>query len=124
MFLSTFSLFAGLAVYLYTDDVFSSYIGINIQTMVHHGLMIVFGIWLGGRLWRENKMQLSVFWHGCIVFLIMITIALLMNITAPTITDELFNMFFIGPNYPCTLVILEQIYPAVPYPVFVLHPKI
>ena len=65
-------------------------------------------------------MQLSVFWHGCIVFLIMITIALLMNITAPTITDELFNMFFIGPNYPCTLVILEQIYPAVPYPVFFL----
>lgn len=120
MFLSTFSLFAGLAVYIYTDDVFSSYIGINIQTMIHHGVMIVFGIWLGGRLVRENKMKLSVFLHSCIVFLIMITIALLMNIAAPAVTDELFNMFFIGPNYPCTLVILEQIYPAVPYPVFFL----
>ena len=43
-YMSTFSLFAGIAVFLYPNDVFISTIGINIQTMVHHGLQIVLGI--------------------------------------------------------------------------------
>lgn len=118
MFLATFSLFAGLAVMIYTGDVFSTYFGINIQTMVHHGLMVVIGVWMGGRLLRENKMNLRNHFRSCVLFVILITIALLMNLAAPMVTDELFNMFFIGPNYPCTLVILEQIYQVVPYPVF------
>ena len=59
MFLSTFSLFAGLAVYIYTDDVFSSYIGINIQTMVHHGLMIVFGICFNRMYFKHCKKQIQ-----------------------------------------------------------------
>ncbi|MBR2024679.1 MAG: YwaF family protein, partial [Clostridia bacterium] len=45
LYMSTFSLFAGLAVFAYPNDVFIDTIGINIQTMVHHGLQIVFGIY-------------------------------------------------------------------------------
>lgn len=120
MFLSTFSLFAGLAVMFYTDDVFSAFIGINIQTMVHHGAMVVFGVYLGGRLIRENKMTLPHFLRGCVVFVVLLIIALIMNLTAPLITDETFNMFYIGPYFPCTLVILDQIYLHVPYPIFLI----
>ena len=31
-----------------------------------------------------------------------------------------FNMFFISPYFPCTLPVLSEIYPVVPYPVFLL----
>lgn len=120
MFLATFSLFAGLAVMFYTNDVFSAYIGINIQTMVHHGAMVIFGVYLGGRLIRENKMTLPCFLRGCAVFVTLLIIALVMNLCAPLVTDEIFNMFYIGPNFPCTLVILDVIYLHVPYILFLL----
>ena len=42
MFFATFSLFAGLAVMFYPEGAFSSFIGISIQTMVHHGTMVMF----------------------------------------------------------------------------------
>lgn len=118
MFLATFSLFAGLAVMFYTNDVFSTYIGINLQTMIHHGAMVIFGVYLGGRLLREGKMTLPYFLRGCLVFVIMLLIALILNLCAPLFTDELFNMFYIGPNFPCTLVILDRIYLNVPYILF------
>jgi hypothetical protein len=44
-FLGTFCLFAGLAVMVYPNDVFTSTLGISIQTMVHHGGMTVLGIY-------------------------------------------------------------------------------
>lgn len=120
MFLATFSLFAGLAVLFYPDDVFSTYIGVSIQTMVHHGMMVIVGIWLGGRLLREGKMTIPCFLKASAVFAGLVIIALIMNLAAPLVTDMTFNMFFIGPNFPCQLVILDMIYVSVPYPLFLL----
>ena len=45
-YIVTFSLFAGLVVMIYPGDVFIEIIGINIQTMVHHGLQLVIGVFL------------------------------------------------------------------------------
>ena len=120
MFFATFSLFAGLAVLFNPDDAFSSYIGISLQTMIHHGAMIVFGVFLGGRLLREGKMKLTLFAKSGAVFACLVLIAFLMNLSAPLFTDEVFNMFYIGPYFPCQLIILCDIYPAVPHPVFLL----
>lgn len=120
MFLATFSLFAGLAVLFYPDDVFSTYIGVSIQTMVHHGVMVIIGIFIGGRLVREGKMTLPRFFKASVVFYILVIIALIMNLLAPLVTDMTFNMFFIGPNFPCQLVILDTIYANAPYPLFLL----
>ena len=120
MFLATFSLFAGLAVLFYPDDVFSTYIGVSIQTMVHHGVMVIIGIFVGGRLVREGKMTLPRFFKADAVFAVLVLIALIMNIAAPLVTDMTFNMFFIGPNFPCQLVFLNVIYANVPYPLFLI----
>src|SRR5690606_11564090 len=43
-YLATYATFAGYAVMLYPSTVFVPTIGINIQTMVHHGLIAVIGI--------------------------------------------------------------------------------
>ena len=45
-FLATYSIFAGICVMLYPTTVFIGTIGINIQTMVCHGSMVVIGIYL------------------------------------------------------------------------------
>ena len=37
-FICTFAMFGGLVVFLYPNDVFVETIGINFQTMIHHGL--------------------------------------------------------------------------------------
>lgn len=118
MFLACFSLFAGLAVFVYPNDVFVQTIGINIQTMVHHGSQVAVGIWLGVRLLRERRYTLHGFFRACGVFFTTAAIALTLNLCAPLFTDETFNMFYIGPRFPCTLVILDGIYASVPYPVF------
>lgn len=118
-YLGTFALFAGLCVMFYPGDVFTRTIGINIQTMVCHGGMVVMGIFLlisGGvdLKWKSILKAMAVF-SGLVV------IALIMNVifnsTGNTAT---FNMFYISPYLPCTLPILNLIYEKVPYVVFLL----
>ena len=42
-FLATFVLFAGFCVYVFPGDVFTEIIGIDLQTMIHHGAQISLG---------------------------------------------------------------------------------
>lgn len=77
-FLSTFAMFGGLAVFIYPNDVFISTIGINIQTMVHHGLQIVLGIYF--MVYNRKKLNWMYFLRGVYVFGAMLGIAMLLNI--------------------------------------------
>ena len=118
-YLGTFALFAGLCVMFYPGDVFTRTIGINIQTMVCHGGMVVMGIFLlvSGAVdfkWKS-------FLKAMAIFSVLVVIALIMNIifhsTGNTAT---FNMFYISPYLPCTLPILNIIYDKVPYVIFLV----
>ncbi len=121
-FLATFSLFGGLAVMAYPGDVFISMIGINIQTMVHHGSQLVLGALMVA--WNRRSMGKVFFARGVTVFAILATVAMLLNVgvhvalAAAGMGDTTFNMFFISPYHPCTLPVLSAIYPLVPYPFF------
>lgn len=120
MFLATYTLFAGIVVYIYPNDVFVRTIGINIQTMVHHGTQILLGVFLGVRLIRDKQMKLSVFSRAIPVFAVMVSTAFLLNNLAPLVTEDSFNMYYIGPRFECTLPVLSSVYKSVPYPVFLL----
>ncbi len=117
-FLATFGLFAGVAVMLYPGDVFISTIGINIQTMVHHGMMVVIGVMMYAT--GSAKLSHSTIFKGLPIFVCLVGIASGMNVLyhnhGPA--DQTFNMFYISPYFPCTLPVLSTIYPLVPYPVF------
>lgn len=117
-YMSTFSLFGGLVVFLYPNDVFVSTIGINIQTMVHHGLQLVLGIFF--LVYNRKKLNIKYFLKDIIVFLITFTVALIFNLVFHTFVNETFNMFYISPYFPCTLPLLEIVYANVPYVVFLL----
>ena len=122
-YMATFSLFAGLAVMIYPGDVYIELIGINIQTMVHHGLQFVIGVFLVAH--NRHRLNKRFFAWCMIVFSVLAFVALIMNIIMHNIflangMDDTFNMFYISPYYNCTLPILSDIYPKVDYPVFLI----
>ena len=116
-----FSFFAGLAVFCYPNDVFVSTIGINIQTMIHHGSQILVGVFLAVRY--KDKMTRSFYLSSIPVFAAMSGIAIILNSLVFKIftlvgIDETFNMFYISPHFDCTLPVLSIVYKMVPYSVF------
>ena len=120
-FMAFFSLFAGITVLVYPEDALIDVIGINIQTMFHHGMQIVLGIFLAYRHYK--KFSVRYFLDSVVVFAGFATVAMLLNVIVyhtfvATGIDETFNMFFISPYFDCTLPILSMVYSAVPYPVF------
>lgn len=120
-FLSTFSLLAGIAVMLYPNTVFMSYVGINIQTMVHHGFQIIFGVFLFA--YNRRHIRWKSLSGGILVFVGFLVAAMALNLIVHNIhlakgMDDTFNMFFISPYFGCELPILSVIRESVPYPVF------
>ena len=117
-FLATFGLFAGIAVMLYPMTVFVNTVGINIQTMVHHGGMAIIGL---GLLANQVKLESKSILKASAVFSILVGIALLMNtVFNMWIHDGTFNMFFINPLFENGLPILGLFQPLVPAPIFIL----
>ena len=83
--------------------------------------MIVVGIFTA--VWLGRRFNLKIFSKTPVPFLAFIVVAMILNITfvkSGITGGSTFNMFFISPYFPCTLPILSEIYPVVPYPVFLL----
>ena len=120
---ATFAFFGGLAVMIYPGNVFIETIGINIQTMVHHGSQVVMGIFC--LVHERKRFDFKYYLKGLPVFGILLGIAVILNITVYHIfqdlnIDESFNMFYVGPYFECSLPLLNIIYPLVPFVVFLL----
>ena len=121
----TFVLFGGLTVLVYPGDVFEAMVGRNIQTLVHHGLQIVSGIFTFA--FYRKKVNFKFFLSGIIVFAIALVMALIMNAIAnKTHPEHWFNMFYLSPDFGCPLVILGELYGTslekrrVAYPIFLM----
>lgn len=119
-FLSTFSLFAGLVVMVYPNDVFTTLIGVNVQTMLHHGLQVALGVFLA--VYDHRRAGRRHFVWSLFVFYAFAAVAMAINLGAYHLLGirDVLNMFFISPYFDCTLPILSNIYKAAPYPVFLL----
>ena len=121
-FLATFALFGGFVVYCLPGDVFVSLVGVNIQTMLHHGLQIVVGVYLATRY--HKKLNLRYFLGGLAVFACLVAVAVVLNVVmhhylvATAQNTEAFNMFYLSPYYECYMPVLSIIRPLVPYGVF------
>lgn len=116
-YLATYAVFAGAAVMVYPADVFISTIGINIQTMICHGSMIVVGVYLlyTGYVKLEWKTVLK----AMPVFSAAVALAAVMNeiaYAAGLLNHETFNMFFISRHCESTLPVYGPVHEAVPFP--------
>ena len=102
-YIMTYGLLGGVAVYLFPDTVFDEHLFLNIQSMVHHGLQIVSGVLTA--VWYRKKCGKGFFMKGHFVFVIMFTVAMLLNTvfyeflldSGRIDKDDTFNMFLISP---------------------------
>ena len=118
-YMVTFSLFAGLVVMIYPGDVYINIIGINIQTMVHHGLQLVMGVFLAAH--NRHHLNKRFFAWAMSAFVVLCAVALGLNTVMHYAKPDVgFNMFYISPFQPCTLPILSEVYAKTPYPVFLI----
>ena len=116
-YLATYAVFAGLAVMAYPADVFIKTIGINIQTMVCHGSMIVVGVYLMyvGHVKVEHKTIL----RALPVFAGALTVAVVLNeimVASGILKGETFNMFFVSPHFAPSLPVYSLVQQVAPHP--------
>ena len=119
-FFATYIFFAGFAIMVYPDNMFSSRVLLSIRTMYQHGLQVVLGLFLFA--WDRKNLNLKTFFSGIIVFFIFVTIAIIINTTiGKAVAPEYsVNMFFISKDYPTELMILKRIQPHVPWIIFLM----
>lgn len=118
-FLATYGVIGGLSAMIYPATVFIDTIGINIQTMVHHGSMVIMGIYLlyVGRVKLNKEAIIGAFK----VFFTLSLIALFIDIVTYYIDFQGgFEFFFISPFHVSELPVFNIIYTKVPYIVFLL----
>lgn len=116
-FLATYSVFAGICVMVYPNDVFTELAGVSIQSMICHGTMIVLGVYLlyTGYVKAEHKTML----RALPVFSAAVALAAIMNevVYRTNIAGgETFNMFFISPHFEGTLPVYSSVQAVVPFP--------
>jgi hypothetical protein len=111
LFLSTYGFFAGLAVMLYPVSVYTTEVGINIQTMVHHGAMVLMGF----LVMLMFKPTTKTFMYGIAIFLALTFVAIVLNETHAMLSlSGTFNMFFINPRFSSEIPVLSIFQPIVP----------
>ena len=122
-FLSTFSLFGGIAVMLYPSDVLCVYLGINIQSLIHHGFQVVAGFLC---IVYNRKRYTHKYYIGALcAFGVLLSVAMFLNLSVYAVFSakgigDTFNMFFISPYFDCTLPLVGLFDEMVPYPVFLM----
>ncbi|MBE6610133.1 MAG: hypothetical protein E7634_05660 [Ruminococcaceae bacterium] len=117
-YLATYAIFAGTCVMLYPLDAVGTAIGLNIQTMVCHGSMLVIGIYL---LYSQTvKLEIRSILKALPVFSAVMAVAILLNEGVVYFgllpEGQVFNMFFISRHVKPYLVLYSDVQAAVPYP--------
>lgn len=116
-YLATYAMFAGACVMFYPGDVFIDTIGINIQTMICHGSMLMIGVYLfvSGHVKLEHRTIL----RAIPVFVTCVVIAIILNEIAyytGLLETHDFNMFYISPHCDPHLPVYSLVQEVVPYP--------
>lgn len=116
-FLATFSLIAGLSVMLYPNTVFTSEVLINVQTMIHHGFMIIMGVFV--LITNTVKPSFKTLYSAFKIFVVIVLIAISIDVVTYYLNiNNGLEMFFISPFHTSELPIFSIIYDQVPYLIF------
>ena len=85
-------LLAGIIVCIYTDIVMSTLIYTNVQTLVHHGMQVILGVYIF--VWNRKQITIKTYLKSLIVFVALAIVAFIINVSLwPRKTD----MFYLNP---------------------------
>ena len=114
-YLCLITLTMGIVVCIYTDMVMRDLIFINIQTLVHHGVLIAVGVFVF--VWNRKNINIKTFYRTLIAFGITAVIAILINLA---FYPHFINMFFINPTRITNLPLGNIIQEKAGYPVYLI----
>ena len=114
-YLCFISLTMGIVVCIYTKMVTSDLIFINIQTFIHHGALIVLGVFI--YVWNRKNITIKTFYRCLIAFAITAVIAIIINVA---FYPHFINMFFINPTRITNLPIGNVVQEKAGYPVYLI----
>ena len=101
LYTGTYCLFAGASVvFISPTTVLGSgngYYGIATQSMLHHTLMMTTGV--SALVYSAKKISVKLFLGNIGVYLVLLTIAEILNFGLPVWTGQQVNMYFIAKNY-------------------------
>ena len=118
LYLGSFSLLAGILVMLMPNDIYLDSVYINFQTTFQHGAMVILG---AIAIVRVKHVNIRRFIGPIVIFSIFLVLAVILNtLHNEFINTPTFNMFFINPRYGTSLPVFIDIYPLVPYLVFLM----
>ena len=114
-YLGFITLTMGIVVCVYTKMVTSNLIFINIQTLVHHGALVVLGVFI--YVWNRRNITIKTFYRSLIAFAITAVIAIGINLA---FYPNFINMFFINPTRITNLPIGNIVQEKVGYPIYLI----
>ena len=107
---ASYCLFAGALVLLYPGSVFCGMGGINLQSILHHAVMVALGSALLAR--HYGKFSKTDFLFGTGIFLFFLFAANVFNF----IFKEGVNMYYLNPFSPVKVPIVSGLVSALPFP--------
>ena len=125
-YMMTVGLIGGIAVYLTPKTVFGSRVFLNFQTMIHHGIQIIAGVYTA--IYYRRRLNRRFYFDGMSVFAVMFVIANLLNTVGYDILlangliyeGEAFNMFYISPRADQSVPVLSDFLKSMPSIVYIL----
>lgn len=114
-YLCLITLTMGIVVCAYPKMVTSDLIFINIQTFIHHGALIVLGVFI--YVWNRRTVNIKTFYRSLIAFAITAVIAILINVA---FYPNFINMFFINPTRITNLPVGSIVQEKAGYPVYLI----
>lgn len=117
IYMCTFVLLGGMIVIIYNDLVMSNLIYTNIQTMVHHGMQVIIGVFIF--VWNRNKFILKDFIKSIPVILLFIAIAIIIDVIIFKSGHEI-DMFYVNPYQISAIPILYLIQEKLGYIVYLI----
>ena len=107
LYSATYLLLGGITTYIIADSVLCSNLYVNIQTLTHHGLQIVSGVFIA--VYNRKRFTLKSFGYAFLVFVVAVAIACILNYTLhQRFPDQNINMFYISPYFKKTLPIFNE----------------
>ena len=101
-YMCSYVLVGGLSVFIFSSTILGSNVFLNFRTLLHHGLQVAVGIFIGVR--NRKRLSLRTFLSTGLVFLFAVACVTLFNVVGHALfPDEYINMFYISPYYRRTV---------------------
>ena len=106
-FMCFFVLFGGIIVVLFNSLVMSERMYTNIQSMAHHGIQVVLGVFMF--VWNKKEINIKTFFKSLIVLSIFTVLAIIINVSLFKISDGI-DMFYVNPYEVSVIPVINTIH--------------